>query len=321
LCDGQRAMMRWRVLISAPYMIPILPEHKALLEKNDIEIVVTEVNERLAESELLSLLGDVDGVICGDDQFTDRVFARFPRLKVISKWGTGVDSIDLKAASRRGVRVCNTPDAFTDPVADSVLGYVLALARKLPWMDREMRMKRWSKQPGVSLRECALGVIGVGKIGRAVVERATAFGMRVLGNDVVEIPRSFLEKTGLEMVSKVELLSNSDFVSLNCDLNPTSFHLIGERELKLMKPTAYLINTARGPLIDEPSLVAALQEGRITGAALDVFEIEPLPSDSPLLHLDNCLLAPHNANSSPEAARRVHENTIRNLVLGLQETG
>src|SRR3989338_896821 len=130
-------MMRWRVLISAPYMIPILPEHKALLEKNDIEIVVTEVNERLAESELLSLLGDVDGVICGDDQFTDRVFARFPRLKVISKWGTGVDSIDLEAASRRGVRVCNSPDAFTDPVADSVLGYVLALARKLPWMDRE----------------------------------------------------------------------------------------------------------------------------------------------------------------------------------------
>lgn len=313
--------MRWRVLVSAPYMIPVIRHYDERLRETGVEVVVAEVNERLSESELMEWLQDVDGVICGDDQFTDRVFARFPRLKVVSKWGTGVDSIDLEAASRRGVRICNTPGAFTDPVADSVLGYMLAFARKLFWMDRQVRMKRWSKQPGVSLRECVLGVIGVGNIGRAVVERATAFGMRVLGNDIVEIPRSFLEKTGLEVISKEELLSRSDFVTLNCDLNPTSFHLIGERELKLMKATAYLINTARGPLIDEPGLVAALQEGHIAGAALDVFEIEPLPSDSPLLQLDNCLLAPHNANSSPEAARRVHENTIRNLIQGLQESG
>ena len=134
----------------------------------------------------------------------------------------------------------------------------------------------------------------------------------------VEVPTAFRESTGLGMVTTDELLSRADFVSLNCDLNPTSHHLIGERELRRMKSTAYLINTSRGPVVDEASLITALEMRRIAGAALDVFEQEPLPADSPLRRLENCLLAPHNANSSPAAARRVHENTIKNLLDGLR---
>jgi D-3-phosphoglycerate dehydrogenase len=277
------------------------------------------VRERLSEEELVGLIADVDGVISGDDRFTARVLERAKKLKVISKWGTGIDSIDQEAAARLGIAVRNTPGAFTDPVADTVMGYVLCFARQLPWMDRDIRQGRWEKRMGASLRERTLGVIGVGNVGKAVVRRAVGFGVRVLGNDIVELPKAFVSETGLEVVPREDLLCRLDLVSLNCTLNKTSYHLIGEAALELMKPTAYLINTARGPLIDEKALVRALQAGRIAGAALDVFEQEPLPEDSPLRRLDNCLLAPHNSNSSPAAWKRVHENTLKNLLDELKD--
>ena len=313
-------MTAHKILITAPYIQPVIEEYRALLEEFDpqVTLVVPPVNERFTETELLACIGDIDGVISGDDEFTERVMQAAPKLKVISKWGTGIDSIDLEAASRHNVTVCNTPDAFTHPVADTVLGYILSFARQIPQMDSEIRSGRWSKMPGRSLRESTLGVIGVGMVGQAVVHRAIAFGMRVLGNDIEEVPAEFVRETGLEVVGRDFLLRNSDFVSLNCDLNPTSRHIIGLQELDLMKSTAYLINAARGPLLDESAVTIALRENRIAGAAMDVFEIEPLPEDSELRRLDNCLLAPHNANSSPEAHTRVHENTICNLIQELR---
>ena len=313
-------MTKWRVLISAPYILPVLDEYRPIFAEHDVEVKVAPVRERLSEAELLPLIGDVDGAICGDDRFTERVMRAASRLKVISKWGTGIDSIDLQAAERLGIRVCNTPGAFTDPVADTVMGYILTFARQLHRMDQDIRAGRWQKRSCVSLRERVLGVVGVGNVGKAVVRRAVAFGMHVLGNDIVEIPPSFIATTELEIMSLDELLARTDFVSLNCTLNPTSYHLIGQRELALMKPTAYLINTSRGPVVDEQALVQTLQERQIAGAALDVFEEEPLPPDSPLRALDNCLLAPHNANSSPQRWRHVHENTIHNLLEGLRDS-
>lgn len=308
---------KWRALISAPYMLPVLDEYRPLLEENGVEIVPAEVQERLSEEQLLPLVGDIDGVICGDDQFTERVLSAAPKLKVISKWGTGIDSIDSQAASDRGIGVYNTPGAFTDPVADTVMGYILAFARQLPWLDRNIRAGKWEKRPAIALHECTLGVIGVGDVGKAVITRAKAFGMDLLGNDIADVPSQFIRETGLKMVPLDHLLSRADYVSLNCTLNPTSHHLIGKRELALMKSTAWLINTCRGPVVDEPALVDALRTGKIAGAGLDVFEDEPLGASNPLCSLDNCMLAPHNANSSPVAWRRVHENTIRNLLKGL----
>jgi D-3-phosphoglycerate dehydrogenase / 2-oxoglutarate reductase len=311
--------MRWRVLISAPYLLPVLEEFRSRLEAEGIEIVTTCVRERLNEDELLPIVGTIDGAICGDDRFTERVLRKAPRLKVISKWGTGIDSIDTSAAARLGILVYNTPNAFTDAVADTALGYILCFARQLPWMDQDIRRGMWIKPDTISLRECALGVIGVGNIGKAVVRRARAFGMRVLGADPVALPEKFIEETSLRMVPLPVLLENSDFISLHCDLNPTSFHLIGRTELAAMRSSAYLINTARGPIVDENALVEALVECRIAGAALDVFEVEPLPEDNPLRAVNRCLLAPHNANSSPTARRRIHESTIANLLKGLRE--
>jgi len=309
------------VLVSAPYMIPIIDRYRALLGNYGIELVLAPVEERLNESELLALAGQFDGTLCGDDQYTLRVLeACAPRLKVISKWGTGIDSIDQQAAASLGVMVGRTPNAFTLPVSDTVFGYMLAFARCQPTMDRAMKQGIWKKIPGRALSECTLGVIGVGNIGKTVLRRARAFGMHLLGNDIIDIAMGqpeFIRENEVEMTGLEDLLRRSDFVSLHCDLNPTSYHLINRQTLAWMKPSAYLINTARGPIVDEPALVEALQNGSLAGAGFDVYEVEPLPKDSPLLKMDNVLLAPHNANSSPAAWERVHRNTIRNLLIGL----
>lgn len=310
--------MGLRVLLSAPYMIPVFDRFRPYFEAAGIEVMIHPVEERLSELDLLSVAGRIDGAISGDDRWTEAALSMAaPRLKVISKWGTGVDSIDAQAAARLGIRVCNTPDAFTDAVADSVMAYVLAFARRTPWMDRAMKVGQWLKSPGKALHEQSLGVIGVGRIGRAVLRRAAAFGMRLLGNDIVPISPAFVDEVGVVMLPLPSLLADSDYVSLNCDLNPNSLRLMNADRLGQMKAGAYLINTARGPIVDEPALVDALRRGNLAGAGLDVFENEPLPPESPLRAFDQVLLAPHNANSSPEAWERVHWNTIRNLFQGL----
>jgi D-3-phosphoglycerate dehydrogenase len=301
-------------MVSAPYIMPVIDRFRSTFEANEIEIITPPVKERLSEEELLNWVHDVDGVICGDDRFTERVLRATSRLKVISKWGTGIDSIDKKACERLGITICNTPNAFTDPVADTVMAYILCFSRRLLWINRDMHLGGWNKISGTSLHECTLGVIGVGHIGKAIIRRAHAFGMNLLGNDILDIPREFVEETGIQIVLIEELLRRSDFICLNCDLNPTSYHLLGSKEISLMKPSSYLINTARGPIIDEGALIKALKNGLIAGAALDVFEQEPLDENSPLRQMDNVLLAPHNANSSPEAWEKVHQNTIKNLI-------
>ena len=310
--------MKWKVMVSAPYMQPVIDRFRNVFDKHDIDLLIPPVNERMEEDELLEWIEEADGAICGDDHFTEKVLRSALKLKVISKWGTGIDSIDLEACHKLGIAVRNTPNAFSEPVADSVLGYMLCFARNLPWMDRNIREGVWHKIPGRSLRECTLGIIGIGNVGKTVARRSIGFGMHIIGNDLVEMPTDFLTETNIEMLSKEELLQKADFVSLNCDLNPTSYHLMDDHAFSLMKPTAVIINTARGSIIDEQALVKALHEKQIAGAALDVFEVEPLPSDSPLRKMENVMMAPHNANSSPEAWERVHQNTTMNLINGLQ---
>jgi D-3-phosphoglycerate dehydrogenase len=306
------------ILMTAPYMIPFVDRFKPVLERYGIELIIPDVRERMEESGILKYAGQFDGTICGDDRYTARAIeACAPRLKIISKWGTGIDSIDQEACAKFGVKIGRTPNAFTTPVADTVLGYMLAFVRRQPWMDAAIKRGEWEKIPGKTLSECTLGVIGVGAIGKAVTRRARAFGMKVLGTDIIDIDHVFISESGIEMTDLHVLLSNSDFISINCDLNPTSQHLINAQTLSLVKHGSILINAARGPIVKEDDLIAALQSGQLGGAALDVFEIEPLPQTSPLMQMDNVMLAPHNANSSPAAWERVHWNTIKNLVEGL----
>ena len=198
--------MRWKVLVTAPYIQPVIDRFRDIFVENQIDVIVPPVNERLAETELLKWVEDIDGVICGDDQFTEKVLRAAKRLKVISKWGTGIDSIDQEEAEKLGIVVYNTPNAFTDPVADTVLGYILSFSRQIPWTDSEMRSGKWEKRTCAALRNKILGVVGVGNIGKAVIRRALGFGMRVLGNDIREISRDFLNDTGTTMLELEELL-------------------------------------------------------------------------------------------------------------------
>jgi len=309
----------YTILMSAPYILRYKNRFEPILKDYGLDVIVPkEVIERMEESDLLNYVGKFDAAICGDDRYTARVLnACSPRLKVLSKWGTGIDSIDQFACTQLGIQVYRTPNAFTLPVADTIFGYMLAFARRHPWMDSDMKAGRWDKIPGRSLSECTLGVIGVGRIGKAVIRRARAFGMQVLGTDIVAIDPDFIVENCLDMTDLHDLLRRSDFVSLSCDLNPSSRHLINKKTLSIMKHSAVLINTSRGPVVDEAALAVALHQRQIAGAGMDVYEIEPLPTESPLLTLDNALLAPHNANSSPAAWERVHINTIRNLLTGL----
>src|SRR5688572_9377755 len=227
--------MKYSVLLTAPYMLPFLERFEPVFAKYGLDLIVPDVQERMEEDDLLKYAGRFDGAICGDDRYTARVLdACSPRLKVISKWGTGVDSIDAEACSRLNIILSRTPNAFTIPVADTVLGYMLAFARRGPWMDAAMKRGEWEKIPGKALSECTLGVIGLGNIGKAVTRRARAFGMKVHGTDIVDIDHVFITESGIEMTDLSSLLSGSDFVSVHCDLNPTSRHLMNSDTLALM---------------------------------------------------------------------------------------
>ncbi len=215
------------VLLSAPYMLPFVERFRPVFAHYGLELIIADVHERLVEEEILRYAGTFDATICGDDRYSESVLQQcLPRLKVISKWGTGIDSIDKPAANRLGISVWNTPNAFTLPVSDTVMGYILNFARQLPLLDKEVKNGGWGKFPARSLSECTLGVIGVGNVGKAVIRRARGFGMRILGNDIISIAPDFIAEMGVTMTDLKTLLQTSDFISLNCDLNPTSFHII-----------------------------------------------------------------------------------------------
>ena len=310
------------VLVSAPYILPhMAARFSELLSSFNLRVLCPHgLHERLSEDELLAIAGSFDATICGDDAYTARVLAACsPRLKVIAKWGTGIDSIDKVYAQSIGVAVTNTLGAFTDPVADSTLAYMLLFARNVAATDADMKAGSWVKLPGKTLRECTVGLVGCGNIGQAVCARLRGFGACVLFVDPVAPPPAFMEANRhvSAAATLADMLPQCDFVCLCCDLNPSSKHIINATTLACMRPDAVLINTARGPLVDEAALVASLESGSIAGAAMDVFEHEPLAKHSPLLSIRNVVLAPHNANASPACHEAVHWKTIKSMLSAL----
>jgi len=309
--------MKWKVMVSAPYMCLEIDKFREWFVEHDIEISLPEVKERMEESDLLPIIGEYDGVVCGDDRFTENVYKAAKKLKVISKWGTGIDSIHKEIAKKYGVTVCNTPDAFSHPVSDTVMGFILSFSRTIIASDRLMKNGAWEKIQGKSLSEQTLGIIGCGNIGTRVAKKANAFGMRILAYDIKEIPKPIMEQYNIEQVDLDTLLKESDFISANCDLNDSSFHILSFAEFDKMKNTAVVINTARGSIVDEVALIKALENRKIAGCGLDVFEYEPLAADSPLRRMDNVILSSHNSNSSPKYWEHVHMSTLNNLYRAL----
>jgi phosphoglycerate dehydrogenase-like enzyme len=238
---------------------------------------------------------DRDAVITLWQRVTPDTLAGVERLATIARWGVGVDMIDLDACTERDVLVSITRDAVRRPVAEAILTYVLVLAKRVLDGDRLVRTGRWDEKdaPGLGLRGKVLGTIGVGNIGADLVELVRPLGFaRILAFDPY-VGEDEAARLGVDLVDLAELLREADFVCVNCPLTPETRHLICAAELGLMKPTSYLVNTARGPIVDEAALARALADGSIAGAALDVFEEEPLPASSPLHHLENVVLSPH----------------------------
>ena len=287
------------------------------LQGQGMETVYRPWHGGRTEEELIGLLQGFDGAIVSTDPFTSRVIQAADRLKVISRTGVGYDAVDVPAATARGVIVTTTPGVNRHAAADWALALMLCCARKVPENLAEVRRGAWMRHEGMDLDGKTLGVVGLGTIGKEVAKRAKAFGMRLLAFDLAQdLP--FAEGQGIAYVSLEELLRQSDFVSVHCFLNAATRHLINAERLTLMKPTAFLINTARGGIVDTEALYQALWAKRIAGAGLDVFEGEPLGADSPLRGLENVYLSPHNAGSTADARKRSGSMAAKNLVQGLK---
>ncbi len=319
-----------RVLISAPYMMPNIDAFRKFFEERGHEVIVADVQERLEVQDLERYHGRYDVALIGDDRYTQEVLRRCG-AKALSKWGTGIDSIHLQTAKELGISVHNTPDAFSEPVAESILAAILAFNRTIVQSSALMHgsalmqgdpVDAWVKIPGKTLSEISVGIIGLGNVGRALLRKLLALGgcEKIVTYDILgEIP---LEDTeGFCQLDSLHELLNSDldFLITACCQTENNVGMIGADELAKLPNRAVVINMARGRLVNEQDLVAALQEGSIAGAALDVFWDEPLPGDSGLRIMPNVLLTSHNANSSPKYWLKVHINTIRNALPYLEE--
>lgn len=309
--------MRYRILITAPYMLKEKDKVENLLKPFPLEVIWVSVEERLEEHDLLKLISPFHGMICGDDRITEKVIDKAQNLKIIVKWGTGIDSINANAAAKRGIEVCRTPNAFTQPVSDTTLAYILAFCRGVITNDLILKKGGWEKPQGFTLSERCVGIIGFGNIGRAVAKKLKPFDCRVIANDIIPIDPELISILGVELVEKDRIYEEADIITLHCDLNETSLHMLSQKAFSKMKRKPYIINTSRGPVINEQDLIIALQNKVLSGAGLDVFEKEPLPKNSPLRKIDNVILASHNSNSSPKYWGKVHINSVAMLVKGL----
>jgi lactate dehydrogenase-like 2-hydroxyacid dehydrogenase len=275
--------------------------------------------------DLLRRVAGCDGVLTlltdrVDDEFLD---AAGSGLRVVSNYAVGFDNIDVPACTRRGIPVGNTPGVLTDTTADFAWALLMAAARRIPEGDRYVRAGRWQTWGpllllGPDVHGATIGIVGFGRIGQAMARRARGFGMTILYHDTNRLPDDVTGPLGATYVPLDELLARSDFVSLHTNLTPDTHHLVNARTLALMKPTAILVNTSRGPVIDQVALADALRGGVIWAAALDVTDPEPIPIDDPLVGLDNCLIVPHIASASRATRGKMAEMAAANLLAGLR---
>ena len=306
--------MSWKVLITARTLNEVGGTATKLLRDAGCELVIPPKFGPHSAETLQSLLNGNDAVLASMDKFTAEVLASpaAASLKLISRWGVGYDAIDVPAATRHGIVVAYTPGLLNETVADFSFALLLAVARRVHIGHLTMSGGLWQSAWGTDVFGKTLGILGCGRIGQAVARRAAGFNMRLIGYDVAPSPEA--EKLGIQFVSLDELLAQSDFLSLHAALTPENRGLIGEAQLRRMKPTAYLINAARGALIDEAALVKALNEKWISGAALDAFVVEPLPPDHPLRKAPNVLLTPHLASFARETGERVSLSAAQAIV-------
>ncbi len=307
---------RHKILIT-DYVWPSTAPEREILAELDAEVVEADSSD---EARLVELAADVTGILTCFHQVTAAVVRASPRLRVVGRYGVGTDNIDVDTCTELDIPVTFVPDYGYEEVADHAMALLMALARGIAVLDRSVRAGAWSNQPARPMhrmRGRALGILGYGRIGRALAQRAVPHGLRVLVHDPYA-DAARVADVGAELVDKPRLIAESDFVSVHAPLTPETRHTIGEPELRAMKPTACVVNTARGPLVDEYALARALAEGWIAGAGIDVLEQEPPPPDHPLIGLDRAIVTPHAAFLSEESVLELEQRAARSVVRVLQ---
>lgn len=314
--------MGFKVLVTSLPMISTIEYCRERFEAENLEVVIPEIRgQQLSEAELCNIIADFDGVLAGDDPYTAKVLeiGRRGRLRALVRWGIGIDAVDVEAGQRLGIRFSNTPGVFNDEVADVAIGYLLLLARGLHKVDAAARVSEWLKYKGTSLRGKVAGVVGVGNIGKEIVRRVRSLGMEALGYQRHPLDPAFCQETGIRQVEREELFRNADCIILSCSLNPENYHLLNAQTFAMMKDGVWIINVARGPLIDENALIDALEDRKVAGAGLDVFEQEPLSDEHPLRAFDQVVLGAHNGSNTHEALLRTNQVALDILVRLLRE--
>ncbi len=285
-----------KVLIASSPLVNQPGEHVDALKAAGHDIAFPPTSAMMAEDALSACLTGISGVVAGSEPYTRKVIANSPQLKVIARVGVGYDAVDVPAATEHGVVVCTAPGANQDAVSEHCFTLMLALAKSLIPQNDTIRAGGWVRSPCVPLRGKTLGLAGLGRIGKSMTTRAHAFGMTVIAHDPFA-DKEFADRHGVTLVSLEDLMRQSDYLSLHMPLITATRKIINAERLKLMKPTAYILNTARGGVIDEPALYEALRDKKIAGAGLDVFDPEPPAPDNPLLKLDNVVMTSHLAGT------------------------
>ena len=312
-------MHKKKILISWHYLMPLSQKYKNFFKKENIDYDTISVNPSLKENQLLKIIHKYDGIICGDDEITKKVIDKAKKLKVISKWGTGLDSIDVNYAKKKSILICNSPKAFVESVTVYAFGLLINLSRGLFKIHSLVMNNKWEKYSGVELLNKNLGIIGFGNIGENIAKVGTAFGMNILINDSNKKLKSKVLRYGYSFISKVKILNKSDFLILATDLNKSSFHLLNFKDFEIIKKNLILINISRGPIINEKALIKYIKNKKIGGIGLDVFENEPLKRNHIFKKFNNAIFGSHNAFNTKEAVNRTNDDCVLNLIKALKK--
>jgi D-3-phosphoglycerate dehydrogenase len=303
-----------KVLVTCPPFLRRIDEFRHMFEEKGLELVTPNVVQVLTEEELIELVPQVDAWVIGDDPATEKVFTagKAGKLKAAVKWGVGVDNVDFEACKKLNIPISNTPQMFGGEVADLALTYLLALARHTHQIDREVKKGNWVKPAAMSIAGKTVAVVGLGDIGRSTIKRLQGFDVKIYAYD--PFAKCTAEEAGVDAILTFpERVGEADFVVMTCALTPSSKHMINEQTLAAMKDGVYFVNVARGGLVNEDHLIAALESGKVKAAALDVFEVEPLPISSRLREFDQCLFGTHNGSNTAEGVRRASLRAIELL--------
>jgi len=300
-----------KVLVTCPPMLGMQEQFLSKFEDKNIEVYCPNVIQTMSESELIEIVPNYDGWIIGDDPATRAVFeaGKRGRLKAAVKWGIGVDNVDFDACNDLNIPIINTPNMFGPEVADIAVGYVVGLARETYLIDRSIRNGEWPKNRGISLGGKTVGLIGYGDIGKNTAKRLLAADMNIIGYD----PNVSKDVKNIEFSDWPNRINECDFLVFTCSLNDKNKQMLNADVLSQCKPGVRVVNVARGPLIMEDALIAALRSGHVHSAALDVFHEEPLPMSSPLREMPLCILGSHNGSNTSDAVAKTNDRAISEL--------